>query len=129
MSNHTFPLIEVSGNSYEMGYQHGTQATDLIERYLLWIEMLTGKSRDVLCSSAIKFLPFFEKFSLPYVEEIRGLAKGADISFEEAMLCQVRDEGAYTNNDGCTAFALKGSATADSQTLAGQNQDLQLVIY
>jgi len=124
MTDHTFPLIEVSGNSYEMGYQHGAQAADLIERYLVWIEMLTGKSRDVLCQNAMKFLPFFEKFSRSYVEEIQGLAKGADISFEEAMLCQVRGEAAYPDNDGCTAFALRGSATEDGQTLAGQNQDL-----
>ena len=124
MTENMFPLIEVSGNSHEMGYQHGVQAANIIARYLLWIEMMTGKSRDELCPKAMKFLPFFEKFSPSYVEEIKGLAKGADISFEEAMLCQVRDEADYMNDGGCTAFALKGSATTNGQTLAGQNQDL-----
>ena len=44
----TFRLIEVSGSSYEMGYQHGAQAAELVERYLRWIEKLSGKTRDVL---------------------------------------------------------------------------------
>ena len=29
-----FPLIEVSGSPYEMGYQHGAQAADLVKKYL-----------------------------------------------------------------------------------------------
>ena len=49
MTEHTFPLIEVSGDAYQMGYQHGAQATDLVQKYLLWIERLTGKPRDLLC--------------------------------------------------------------------------------
>ncbi|MFC1541471.1 C45 family autoproteolytic acyltransferase/hydrolase [Candidatus Latescibacterota bacterium] len=123
-SDHTFPLIEVSGNSYDMGYQHGTQTAGIVERYLVWIEIMTGKSRDVLCRNAMKFLPYFESFSPSFVDEIRGLAEGADISFEEAMLCQVRGEAANVQEGGCTAFAVKGSVTLDGQTLAGQNQDL-----
>lgn len=31
MLGHTFPLIEVSGSAYEMGYQHGSQAAYLIQ--------------------------------------------------------------------------------------------------
>jgi hypothetical protein len=31
-----FPLLEVSGSAYEMGYQHGAQAAPLIKRYLAW---------------------------------------------------------------------------------------------
>jgi len=122
--DHTFPLIEVSGSSYDMGYQHGAQTAAMVERYLVWIELSTGKSRDVLCRNAMEFLPYFENFSASFVEEIRGLAKGADISFEEAMLCQLRGEAASIPDDGCTAFAVKGSATVDGKTLAGQNQDL-----
>ena len=28
MTEHRFPLIEVSGNAYQMGYEHGAQASD-----------------------------------------------------------------------------------------------------
>ena len=122
---HAFPLFEVSGSSYEMGYQHGAQAADLVRQYLLWIERLTGMSRDVLCRNAMSFLPAIEALSAQFVEEIRGLADGAGISFEEAVLCQVRTEAAKVPDGACTGFALKGEATAGGQTLAGQNQDLE----
>ncbi len=120
-----FPVIDVSGTAYEMGYAHGAQAAALIRRYLLWIEKLTRRSRDVLCRNAMTFLPDLEALSPALVQEIRGLAAGADISFEEAVLCQARADAAQLSPAACTAFALTGSATADGRPLAGQNQDLE----
>ena len=52
-----FPLIEVSGTPYQLGYQHGSQAKGLVQKYLTWIEKLTGQSRDILVQRAITFLP------------------------------------------------------------------------
>lgn len=125
MTVHTFPLVEVSGSSYEMGYQHGEQGADLIRQYISWIEKLTQTPRHMLCRNAIAFLPMMEALSPSLVEEVRGLADGAGISFEEAVLCQARAEAAHVGQAGCTVFALTGSATADNQPLAGQNQDLE----
>jgi isopenicillin-N N-acyltransferase like protein len=125
MIGHTFPLVEVTGNAYELGYGHGAQAQALIQRYLLLIERLTGLTRDVLCRNAMRFLPYIQSLSPAYVEEMRGLAAGAGISFEEAVLCQARAEAGRVPDGGCTAFALVGSATADGLPLAGQNQDLE----
>lgn len=120
-----FPLLEVSGSAYEMGYQHGAQAAPLIERYLRLTERLTGKPRDVLCRNAMTLLPYMEALSPTFVEEIRGLADGAEIRFEEAVLCQARAEAGRIPEGGCTAFALTGAATADGSPLIGQNQDLE----
>jgi hypothetical protein len=128
MQGHCFPLFEVSGSSYAMGRQHGEAAAGLIERYLLLIERITRRPRDVLCRNALTFLSRIEALSPDFVQEVRGLAEGAGISFEEALLCQVRGEAGQVNaaaGEGCTAFALRGQATADGQALVGQNQDLQ----
>ncbi len=125
MSDHTFPLIEVEGSAYEMGYQHGAQAAGLVQRYLLWIERLTGESRDVLCRNAMDFWPLIQALSPAFAEEVKGLAAGAGISLEEAVLCQARAEAAQKPVGACTAFALTRTATADGKTLAGQNQDLE----
>jgi isopenicillin-N N-acyltransferase-like protein len=70
------------------------------------------------------FLPTLKVFSPALVEEVRGLADGAGISFEEAVLCQVRAEAARVLDGGCTAFAVTKSATTNGKTLTGQNQDL-----
>lgn len=125
MNDNVLPFIEVSGNSYEMGYQHGAQTAEMIERYMLWIEKLTGKPRDLLCRKAMTFLPALQTAHPPLVEEVRGLADGAKISLEEAMLCQVRAEAVQVPDGGCTAFALRGEATETGSVLAGQNQDLE----
>jgi len=132
MTDFGFPLVEVCGSSYEMGYQHGVQAAGLIRRYIGWIGRLTGLPLEVLSRNALAFLPIIRSFSPAFVEEVRGLADGAGISFEQALLCQVRGEAAQVGGveshrpgEGCTAFAFAGSATADSQPLAGQNQDLE----
>lgn len=120
-----FPLIEVKGTAYEMGRQHGEQAGDLVRKYLLLIERLAGKPRDILCRNAERFLEVIERLSPKYVEEVRGLAEGAGISFAEALLCQVRTQALYGGEAGCTAFALRGEATLDGLILIGQNQEFE----
>lgn len=121
---HAFPLVSVTGTSYEMGYQHGQQAAPLIRNYLRWIEKSTGKDREELGRNALAFQPFIQRLSPAFLEEVRGLAAGAGLSYEEALLCQVRGEAVHARPAGCTAFALTASATATGQPLAGQNQDL-----
>ena len=125
MTGHTFPLIEVAGDAYTMGRMHGEQAGPLVHRYLLWIDKITDKPRDLLCANAQRLLPAMEALSPRFVEEVRGLAAGAKITFEEALLCQARAEASHTQEGGCSAFALTGAATADGHPLAGQNQDLE----
>ncbi len=123
--NTLFPLIEVKGTAYEMGRQHGEQAGDLVKKYLIWIERLAGKPKDLLCRNAQGFLGAIERLSPKYVEEVRGLADGAGISFAEALLCQARAQALYGGEAGCTAFALRGEATLDGKVLVGQNQEFE----
>lgn len=120
-----FPLIEVSGTAFQMGYQHGKQAEPMIRRYLAWISKLTGKRAVDLEANAMRFLPFIQKFSPAYMEEVFGLAEGARLTLAQALLCQVRAEASRSWDGGCTAFALTRDATAGGVTLAGQNQDLE----
>ena len=58
-----WPMVVVEGSAYDMGYQHGARAKELVEKYLLWIDRLTGTSRDVLCRNAMAFLPLMERLS------------------------------------------------------------------
>lgn len=122
--HHAFPLVEVEGSARAMGRAHGEQARGLIDRYLTTIESLAKLDRDTLGRKARRFLPIIGRFSPAYLEEVRGLAEGAAVAFEHALLCQVRLEAARVT-EGCSAFALTGSATADGEPLAGQNQDLE----
>lgn len=131
-----FPLLEVSGDAYQMGYRHGTEAGDLVRRTLAWIEKQSGAPRAALARRALAYLPAMQAVSPAYVEEVRGLADGARLPFEEAWLIQCRSEansegrmappgGRAQTAEGCSAFACTGTATADDRPLAGQNQDLE----
>ncbi len=120
-----FPVIEVAGSAYQMGYGHGATAAHLIERHIRWIEHVTGVPRQRLAERALAFAPRIEALSPALMDEVRALAQGARMSLGEALLCQVRAEAAQAAPGGCTLFALTGSATADGEPLVGQNLDLE----
>ena len=71
------------------------------------------------------FLPAMQTFSPHLIEELRGIADGAQIPFAEALLVNVRAEvmGAAANEALCTSFAADREATADGFVLSGQNLD------
>lgn len=73
----------------------------------------------------MKFLPSLEAFAPHLVEELRGVADGARLSFAEVLLCNVRAEvmGLAVGDALCTAFAAGRSATAGGSILSGQNLD------
>lgn len=119
-----FPLVEAAGSARDMGRAHGEQARPLVDRYLALVEGLAKLDRDTLGRRARWFAPLIDDFSPAYLEEVRGLAEGAAIPFDHALLCQVRLE-AVRLTEGCSAFALAGPATASGRPLAGQNQDLE----
>ena len=132
----SLPLVKVHGGPYERGLQHGRQCGDLIRRYpsvllealrveALWRAMDVDRplpSREALLAGAMHFLPSLEKFAPHLVEEVRGIADGARLSFAEVLLVNVRAEvmGLTTVDAGCTAFALGRRATADGGILAGR---------
>jgi isopenicillin-N N-acyltransferase-like protein len=102
---------------------------------------LAPLTRDALYARALTFLPAFEAFAPHLVEEIRGIAEGADVPFEAALLVNVRAEVAGVRDgagaagvavaspadgcaaEGCTSFAVGRRATAVGDMLLGQNQD------
>jgi isopenicillin-N N-acyltransferase-like protein len=118
-----YPFIQVSGTPYEMGVQHGEQCEARIHRFL---DMLTsGHAREEILKRTDAFAPLFEKYVPQRVEEVRGLAKGSKISFQEALLLQIRGEiGGVKSEEACTAFVIGPSLTASGEILVGQNSDM-----
>jgi isopenicillin-N N-acyltransferase like protein len=142
MGTRRLPFVTVRGDAHERGYQHGQQCGDLIARYpevlrsalrleASWrgLTVPTLPSREELLARAMTFLPQLTAFAPHLVEEVRGIAEGARLSFAEALLVNVRGEvmgvtlPALAPVEGCTAFAIGRGATADGGVLAGQNLD------
>jgi len=129
----SFPEIIIAGGPFERGRQHGQQAGELIARHLALLTEALGQPRQVgvgatlrrddLSRLAERFLPAYEAYAPDLVEELRGVAAGARISFAEALLLNVRGEVLGLRDEGCTAFAVGRGLTAACGVIAGQNSD------
>ncbi|MBI3971669.1 MAG: hypothetical protein HY332_10315 [Chloroflexi bacterium] len=169
----TFPFVEIRGGPRERGRQHGEACRHQVQHYAeTLLRVLSGEAalrsletadagasgrprltREDLYARALTFLPFFEMFAPHLVEEIRGIAEGADVPFAAALLVNVRAEvagvmrvqapasadgcaagtagaaetagaaGRAKAMEGCTSFGIGREATLRGDVLLGQNQD------
>jgi isopenicillin-N N-acyltransferase-like protein len=130
-----FPLVELTGNPRERGRQHGQAVPDRIKRGIqMYSESLLKNGVDWkhLEQRANAMVPVVEKFDPTYVEEMRGIADGAGVSFAGVMLMNARTEMVAAARkqqahqhfpDGCTAAFALPEATAGGMLLHGQNWD------
>jgi len=132
-----FPLIEVSGPPHERGRQYGRQAAARIRRgvahYSGQLARLDLDGRGV-AGLVHAYLPVIEQFDPSYLEEMRGIAAGADLAFEDVVLLNARTEilklaqhpelrAQLAEAEGCTGLVAMPGATADGSLLHAQNWD------
>ncbi|KZF25480.1 AAT-domain-containing protein [Xylona heveae TC161] len=121
--------IVCSGTPYEIGLHHGQKAQVQIRRCIAFYVNLFRETSKLewaeVCKVALKFLPSLESKWPEYVEEIRGVSKGAGFDFPTILALNVRTEIAYgLFNDGCTALSWKTDGANGASFLA-QNWDWQ----
>ncbi|MBS3182917.1 C45 family autoproteolytic acyltransferase/hydolase [Leucobacter manosquensis] len=136
-------VLEVSGTPRERGRQYGAGASDLIAAaigyYSEALTQQTGMTWAEITESAAQWLPVSERLAPHLVDEMRGIAEGAGVSFLEIVTLNVRGEFVYNHQtrsaesaaadderdavDGCTSFFLTGQASGTGHTLVGQNWD------
>ena len=136
MSVDRFPFIQAAGSPYEIGHQVGEACEDRIRKFLdiiltVDLQFRSGSVPEALSyEEALRrtklFLPLFEDAAPHHLDEVRGIADGARISFEEALLLQIRGEIAFAPEtvSGCTAFVLSRDATTSGEIILGQNSDI-----
>jgi len=119
-----YPLFHAKGTHRELGRQHGEQAAEYIKRHL--DAMCSGQklSREGLRQRASRFQPMFERYCPHLLDEMKGLAEGAGVALPEAMACNIRGEIGQATADGCTAYVIGRSRTAEHEVIAGQNSDM-----
>lgn len=126
-----FRLIKVEGNAFERGRQYGEQTANEIkanlEGYWRLFEHRTGLGRAAILEQVWQYLAPIQDYAPHLVEEIRGIAEGADVSLDEILALNCRTEilsmdtiPAYGE---CTAVFVAPEASADGHTLVAQNWD------
>ena len=126
--------VFVKGTPRERGISYGTQAKDAIHRciahYAEFIANATGMTWQQAGDEAMHFAPAIDKFRPDYLEEMKGIAEGAGVSFADILAINCRSELFAMKMDKpselepeCTAFAIMPSASKNGHVLAGQTWD------
>ena len=123
----TIPVIEARGSHREVGRQIGRQCQPFIRGMLVNLrsDLPERISWSELIAESNKYLGFSRQVYPHYVDELEGIAEGADVPFEEIFLsmCEELWEAAAWKR-GCTDMAARGRATLDGSTLVAHTNDL-----
>jgi isopenicillin-N N-acyltransferase like protein len=139
-----FPLIEIAGPPQQRGFDYGRQAGGRIEAGLrLYRDEFARRSTP--WPEALKFgaglAPAVERYAPDLMQEIAGIARGADQPVEAIIVLNARTEILYASHfspeaahrphsgddlgllDECTSALALPEVTADRQLIHGQNWD------
>lgn len=130
-----FPLIDLHGPAEQRGRLYGRQAASRVRRSIEhYTAQLAAGGHGVaqVRAWAREFLPRIEAFDADYVAEMRGIAAGAEVEFEDIVLINARTEVlqlgkrsklAQKDPDGCTGVVVMPEASADGSLIHAQNWD------
>lgn len=129
-----FPLIDLSGSPEARGQAYGAAAADRVRKSISHYGAQLaagGLSAQRVRAMAMEFLPTIERFEPAYVQEMRGIAQGANVQLADIVLINCRTEvlqlakraPAPADKDGCTGAIILPEASADGTLLHGQNWD------
>ena len=138
MTQTKIPVISISGDPYQCGYQYGSMAAEAIRFNIRWYlqrwQTDLNLDRNQVLDLASKFFHAVASFDSRILEEMEGIAAGARVSLEEVLAINARYEfiwaGSRICEDSlrcpvaeCTSLGAASEATANGHTLIGQNWD------
>ena len=126
MPNKPLPVIEARGTHREVGQQIGSQCKDRIQTLFakLHNELPKGATWNAMLEESRLYLEPSRKVYPQYLEELQGIAEGADIPFEDVFLLMCEELWEDIAWHGCTDMTARGKATADGTTLIAHTNDL-----
>lgn len=122
------PFLSISGTPLERGRQHGDLIRERVrlgvDRYMERFAHFAELTREQAQRAARAFMTPIEAYDPEILEEIAGIAEGADLPFEDVLAMNCRSELMFgVRRPECSSFALQPSVTADGHTYVGQNWD------
>ena len=126
------PLIQVSGSHLQIGQQIGEAVRNQIQHSVHNAQILLEKAYDQLQLSwegaiiqSRKYIPFVEETYPQYIEEMQGIAQGANVDYDE--ICVVNAMEGVTSDalhlTKCTSIAVNQEYTANGNILISHNED------
>lgn len=131
MSKKEFAYYCFKGTYREVGLQYGETMKDELKMWnLRQLEILSKKyslTKEKVYHRVNTYLPIIKKLAPDHIEQLQGMAYGADLSLEDALLFQVYGEitnEAGTSSPECTVFSISSDYTGNGKHYAGQNCDM-----
>jgi isopenicillin-N N-acyltransferase-like protein len=128
-----FPIIELAGDNYDMGVIHGKALAKAIKANLsLYYDMvkgLTGLEPDTCLVHADKYIDILDAQTPQLLEEMKGIAEGAEVSLKEILFLNARSElismgsESYSGLGECTTLGLSSRRTGSGNPAIAQNWD------
>jgi isopenicillin-N N-acyltransferase like protein len=138
MTSGQYPHVRVEGTPQERGRQYGEQARGRMLRSRDAYEEVFGHytswSWDKVTEEAVRYVPPIRAFRPEYLDEMRGMAQGSGLRFEDVLALNVRSEVMFAAKarqallrplpgvGECTAFAALPEEPG-GHVLVGQNWD------
>ena len=122
--------IDLCGEPYKIGYKHGEILRPIIQEFLddnfARINLIrhVKLSKNEIFELVHKHAIIIEEDLPQIAEEIHGLAKGANISYEEAILLQIRREIIGQSSSTGGECSLIASMNCDKKATIAQTIDL-----
>jgi len=126
------PLVRVTGSHREMGCQIGQASAAQVRHSIENARVLLEKTYDTLELTwegaqiqARKYIPFAQERYPQYMEELAGIAEGADVPFDDIAVLNALEAVTVDalHLTKCTSLAVNESYTADEHVLIAHNED------
>ena len=133
-----FPFVSVSGTPEARGRSYGQQAAARVRKSAaMYGQTLVDLGYDAMARTQLiaHFAREIEDFAPHYLEEMRGIAAGADVPFEDIVMVNARTEvvakaraekkkaAELEPGDGCTGALILPTRSANGNLIHGQNWD------
>jgi len=129
MSKRSVPIIETRGTPRERGRQQGEGAREQILGALTCYREILPHAVEMTWEQGLlearKFLPYGEEAFPAFVEELRGIAEGSGVRFDEVWMLNCYEGLTDSRRQvwGCTCVAVRDDQTADGHVLLAHNED------
>ena len=129
-----YPVVTAEGSAYECGLRHGEAVRDQVQSnigyYTGYWERKLALDRKAVRGRADALEEAVTRFDKALLEEMRGVADGADAALEDVLALNGRYELAWASPrqllGGCTCIGAMPTATRTGCTLLAQNWDYRL---
>jgi isopenicillin-N N-acyltransferase like protein len=132
MNSKQLPLIHIYGSHYQMGCQIGEACREQVKHSIESARVLIRDTYEQLQLNwdaakiqSRKYIPFAEERYPQYIEELKGIAAGAGVTFDDVAAVNVME--AVTMDalhlTKCTSMAVNQERTASGHVLAAHNED------